>query len=365
MREVEGWRFAVRSREAGMIAVAAATVLWCSGCTAGQVGSVTSPEATDAGSTSSGGATGDPELVESLGRTFGDDVDRAAAVLVAGDTVRSAFVDADDATMFEFGSISKLLLGLLLADSVERGEVAPDDPVGAHLDLGSSDAAATTLEQLATHHAGLPPAPPDSDDADPYPDASGALVEFVTGLEVPSAPEPEYGNVGPALLGAALSAAAGMTYPELLRERVLDPAGMDDSVMVATRADVPSTLEPGYTLAGIPVEPWTYGDYGPTGGVAGSAADLTALALAILDGRFSDSAALDPQLRLDSHTSFGYLWVIDEQPARTLSWHDARNGGYSATLLVDRDAGTAAIVLWNAPGDATEVARRILLLADD
>ncbi|GAA2043105.1 hypothetical protein GCM10009819_32110 [Agromyces tropicus] len=346
-----------------MVAATAATLLWCSGCTIGDGAAVTSPE-TDAAASASAGATGDPELVESLGRTFGDDVDRAAAVLVDGDSVRSAFVHADDTTMFEFGSISKLLLGLLMADSIERGEVAPDDPVGAHLDLGSSDAAATTLEQLATHHSGLPPTPTESDDADPYPDAPGALVDFVTGLEVPSAPEPDYGNVGPALLGAALSAASGETYPELLRERVLEPAGMDDSVVVATRADVPSTLEPGYTLAGIPVDPWTYGDYAPTGGVAGSAADLTALARAIIDGRFSDSAALDPHLRLDSDSSLGYLWVIEERPARTLAWHDARTGGYSSALLIDREAGTAAIVLWNAPGDSEEVARRILLLAD-
>ncbi|MFC9918604.1 serine hydrolase domain-containing protein [Agromyces binzhouensis] len=347
-----------------MIAVAAATALWCSNCTAGQEPSDTSPEATDAGSSSTGGATGDPELVESLGQTFGDDVDRAAAVLVARDTVRSAFVNADETTMFEFGSISKALLGLLLAEAVERGEVAPDDPVGAYLDLGSSDATAVTLEQLATHHAGLPLLPSESDDADPFPDAPGMLSGLVAGIDLPAEPEPEYSNVGAALLGAALSAGSGMPYAELLRDRVLDPAGMDDAVVVSSRADVPSTLEPGYTLAGIAVEPWTFGDYAPAGGVAGTAVDLTALARAVLDGPFSESAALDPHLQLNTRASVGYLWFIDEQPGRTLTLHDGTTGGYSASLLVDRDSGVAAAVLWNAPGDAQEVARRLLLLAD-
>ena len=100
------------------------------------------------------------ELLGAVGNTFGDEHDRAAVALIDGDEVRTAFVNADASTVFELGPITKALTGLLLADGIERGEVALDDPVGIHLALDGSDAASATLEQLATHRSGFRPGLP-------------------------------------------------------------------------------------------------------------------------------------------------------------------------------------------------------------
>jgi CubicO group peptidase (beta-lactamase class C family) len=277
--------------------------------------------------------------------------------------VRTAFVDADETTRFELGSVTKLLTGLLLAEAIERGEVGLDDAVGEHLELGASDAASVTLGQLATHHGGMPEMPAEVTDADPFPDVEGALVAQVTTVVVPPDPEPAYSNVGVALLGQALAAAAGTEYADLLDERVLQPAGMEDAVLVETAEQLPDDLEAGYTLAGEPVEPSTYGEYAPAAGVAATVGDVAALALAVTSGAFADSPSLDPIAELDSRRSLGYLWFIEDLSARTITGHLGQTGGYSSALLVDRDADTASVVLWNGAGDPYDVALRILLLA--
>ena len=83
--------------------------------------------------------------------------------------------------VFELGSITKAVTGLLLADAVVRGEVALD----------------TRLEEC------LPGARP-----------RGRRMR--------------YSNFGAALLGQALAARAGAPYDELVEERVLRPLGVGE-----------------------------------------------------------------------------------------------------------------------------------------
>src|SRR5215472_13291283 len=66
-------------------------------------------------------------------------------------------------TVFEIGSITKIFTALLLADMVERGEVALDDPISKYLPASvtvpSRNGRAITLADLTTHTSGLPRLP--------------------------------------------------------------------------------------------------------------------------------------------------------------------------------------------------------------
>jgi len=70
-------------------------------------------------------------------------------------------------TMFEIGSITKVFTALLLADMVERGEVALDDPVRKYLPdsvtVPSRGGRQISLADLATHTSGLPRIPENMD----------------------------------------------------------------------------------------------------------------------------------------------------------------------------------------------------------
>lgn len=64
-------------------------------------------------------------------------------------------------SVFQIGSISKVLTGTLLADMVRRGEASLNDPVADYLPEGLSGGTRATLADLATHRAGLPHDPDD------------------------------------------------------------------------------------------------------------------------------------------------------------------------------------------------------------
>jgi serine-type D-Ala-D-Ala carboxypeptidase/endopeptidase len=66
-------------------------------------------------------------------------------------------------TIFEIGSETKLFTSLLLADMVQRGEVALDDPVANYLPatvkMPERNGRVIALVDLATHTSGLPRLP--------------------------------------------------------------------------------------------------------------------------------------------------------------------------------------------------------------
>ena len=171
-------------------------------------------------------------------------------------------------TLFEIGSITKVLTGVLLADMHLRGEVALTDPLSRHLP-GSGPAwpgAEPTLLDLATHRSGLPnmPRPLALKSAvfvagigsrDPWAGADAprfARLLRDERVKPPRAGQFAYSSLGFALLGDALAAAAGRPYEDLLRERVLDPLGMHAT---ALRPSAPVLA--GHSPRGAPRPPLT------------------------------------------------------------------------------------------------------------
>ena len=191
-----------------------------------------------------------------------------AAILVHGEQVRivtagstsldaSAPVSAD--TLFEVGSISKTFTALLLADMVNRGEVALDDPVekflpqaAGALTLRDYTGAPIRLVDLATHRSGLPRLPdnmPSGAQSDPYADyresdllrylqRRAVLIEKDGGATRRKRDERyEYSNLGFGLLGYVLGRAAGTTYADLLQRRVLTPLALTATWLVVPGAE--------------------------------------------------------------------------------------------------------------------------------
>jgi serine-type D-Ala-D-Ala carboxypeptidase/endopeptidase len=140
-------------------------------------------------------------------------------------------------SVFEIGSVGKTLTATLLVAMVDQGEVALQDPVGdylpEHVRVPSRGGREITLLDLVTHTSGLPRLadnhrPGNSDD--PYADFGiESMYDFLANHQLRRAPGEryEYSNVGYGLLGHALARAGGMTFEELLRERVLTPLGME------------------------------------------------------------------------------------------------------------------------------------------
>ena len=96
-------------------------------------------------------------------------------------------------TAFEIGSITKVFTSILLADMVERGELALDDPIVKFLpesvQVPGSEGRPITLRDLATHRSGLPRMPENFAPADvdnPFADYTlEQMYQFLSGYDLP------------------------------------------------------------------------------------------------------------------------------------------------------------------------------------
>jgi CubicO group peptidase (beta-lactamase class C family) len=142
---------------------------------------------------------------------------------------------------------------------------------------------------------------------------------------------PAYSNLGVALLGHALAAAAGTDYWTLATERVLQPLGMTAS----------GALPDAQTWSSGRL--WTLAAFGPAGGLRGPVADLLALARLAADPAASPlgPAAVDavrPRLPM-GEDRIGWCWLTRSTPPGPVRWHNGGTG--AAWTLVAGGPGTA------------------------
>src|SRR5699024_7175221 len=72
-----------------------------------------------------------------------------------------------------------------------------------------------------------------------------------------------YSNTGFALLGHAVAEAVGTPYPQLVHERLLEPLGMEETIVPQTYADLPADAPAGFSNKGMRTGPWTLGAEAP------------------------------------------------------------------------------------------------------
>lgn len=281
-------------------------------------------------------------------------------------------------TIYEVGSISKALTGLLLADAVRRGETTLDTeastlaPGGAAFtawEREARDPMGYTLLDLATHTSGLPRMPPDfapGDESDPFADYSAEDLWTTLGATAPQT-EPgsryAYSNLGAGLLGRLLADRAGVSYPQLLHDRLTGPLGMDDTTVRIADAD-PDRLAHGFSPSGAPIQSWTFDALAGAGGVRSTVADMLTLIDAIAEPPSEEFAqvarlALEPHRAAPGGPPMGLGWHLAGDGVTR--WHNGQTGGYHSMLLVRPADGLGVVVLANGPEKAVDdVGERII-----
>jgi len=277
--------------------------------------------------------------------------DDGAEIIAAG-TVEAGSV-------FELGSITKGLTGVLLALMAEAGEARLDETVAGvlagRLPAGPF-AEATTLLDLATHRSGLPAMPPELEAVDleaPHPDwTADAMYRFLTGFTAPAGGGTLYSNLGFALLGHCLSVRAGWSFSELLQARVLDPLGM-----AATSFDPTSGAAAigGHGPDGEPRSAWIMPEaMRGAGGLHGPAGDLLRLVAASVEppdtavGRALREAQR-PHRPYSGAREIGLGWEINYGfPPDVFVGKGGLTAGFSANLAVAPTRREGVVVLTNA-----------------
>src|ERR1700722_14745197 len=133
---------------------------------------------------------------------------------------------------FRIASHSKSFTAAGIMKLRERRQLRLDDPVGQYVQGLHPQVAETTIAQVLSHSAGLPPDGADSGqvtDSRPYLNAKELLAE----LRLPPAIAPntrfKYSNHGFGLLGLVIEAVAGEPYRAWIKREIVDEAGLRET----------------------------------------------------------------------------------------------------------------------------------------
>ena len=289
---------------------------------------------------------------------------------------RGGTVDAQ--TLFEIGSVSKVLTATALAALATAGTVGLDAPIDGFLPEPAPRHGdrAITLRDLATHRSGLPRLPTNLNLLDPAvqtdPYAAYGADELLAFLATyPLAVEPGtqqlYSNVGAGLLGYLLGEAVGTSYGEVVRRHVLAPLGLEDTYL-----EVPEAAEPrfaqGHHGGASPRLHWHFDALAGAGAYRSSLADMLAFVQANLD---PEATAIAEALRLAQTPQpgagdvagaqgVGLGWQIRIVDGEAFHWHNGGTGGFRSFVGFSRTRGTGVVVLTNSDTAVDDLGWQIL-----
>ena len=267
----------------------------------------------------------------------------------------------DGDTVYEIGSVSKVFTGTLLADAVVREKAQLDQLAGELLPEGvkmpTHETRAITLQDLATHVSGLPRLPDQFQPADwnnPYADFDAErLHAFLNRYQLPRAPgeKSEYSNLGMGLLGYLLSRQAGVTYEQLLRDRIAKPLKMRDTTITLSKQQK-ARLAPPYAGDNKPNHNWDLNTLAGAGGIRSTANDMLRFAQAQLHppaGKLGEAIDLAWQVHqqplAEGEFAMGLAWHVARDGSTR--WHNGQTGGYHASIFVSRELDAAVVLLTN------------------
>ncbi|WP_375406733.1 serine hydrolase domain-containing protein [uncultured Amnibacterium sp.] len=285
-------------------------------------------------------------------------------VLAAGVSGDESVAPVPEAgTAFRVASCTKSVTAATLLSFVAEGSLSLDTPLTEVLDatvLGASRA--PTLGELASMSGGIPI-------DDPWADRQESLstpdFDRLVGDGIRLSYEPgttyEYSSFAYAILGRVLERVGGKPYPQLVRERILEPLGLT-GLGYDRRIDAP--IAEGFAkVEGRWIrQPWAEpGAFSALGGLIATPTALATwagwLAAAWRDGASDDvlgvalrRAMQEPRTPVpgSARTHYGLGLVVEEDPrhGRIVS-HSGGYPGYGANMRWHPESGLGVIVLEN------------------
>ena len=266
-------------------------------------------------------------------------------------------------TIFEIGSATKVFTSLLLADMVQRGEVALADPVAKYLPAEAKvperGGRAITLVDLSTHTSGLPRMPSNfrpKDPANPYADYTvDQLYQFLSSYQLTRdiGSQFEYSNLGGGLLGQALAHRGGVDYEALVRSRITGPLGMN-STGITLSPEMKARLALGHNDKLVTVPNWDLPALAGAGALRSSVNDMLTFLAANLGYVKSPLApAMAAMLSVRRPTGapgggeIGLGWLITKPSEDEIVWHNGGTGGYRSFIGYDAKSRVGVVVLSN------------------
>jgi CubicO group peptidase (beta-lactamase class C family) len=266
-------------------------------------------------------------------------------------------------TKFRLGSITKQFTSMLILQQVEKGKIDLQGKLSDYLPYYRKDTGSkVTVHQLLTHSSGIPsytglPNFFAEISRDPYP-VQKFVEEYCSGeLEFEPGSKYRYNNSGYFLLGAIIEKITGKSYEDVLKEKILDPLGLEDtgydhhSTILPNRATGYSSTFDGYVNSPYLDMSLPYA----AGSLYSTVEDLYIWDQALYTEKLLP-AELKEQLFKNHISNYGYGWGVrekklpdSEEKLKSISHGGGING---FNTLIERlvDDRHLIVLLNNTPG---------------
>ncbi len=288
-----------------------------------------------------------------------------AAVSVGGETVWSegfGWADVEQRvpvwphTKMRIGSVSKTVTSAALGLLMESGQLSLDRPVQAYVPYFPEKEYTITTRLVAGHQAGIRHYRGDEFLSDEfYPNVKQGLEIFMddTLLFEPGT-DYSYSSYGWNLVSAVIEGATGIPYLEFMRERVLDPMGMKQTVadytspIISHRTDYYEQNDEGQ-LRNAPYVDNSYKWAG--GGYLGTAGDLVTFGNVMMGDEFLKRNTVEelwePMETADGEsTGYGIGWISgeDDEGRRHVGHSGGSVGGTTQFVVYPDEEVVVAII---------------------
>jgi serine beta-lactamase-like protein LACTB len=286
-------------------------------------------------------------------------------------------VPATPATRYRLASVAKPITATAALQLAERGLLDLEAPIQRYVPAFPARPWPVTPRQLLSHQSGIRNwTQAEFHNTRRYLALADTLAAFADDeLLFEPGTRTHYSSFGFTLLGAAIEAAGGGSFLDVLRANVFRPAGMETARDDDVLAIVPGRArgyQKGQGGALINASLSDTSNRTPAGGLIASAEDVARFASALQRGVLLKPQTLrlafTPQpLKGGGATGYGLGWVLARSAGRREVYHMGGQPQVSTMLYMVPDAGVAVAVLANLEGigDAAmlDLARQVAGLA--
>jgi serine-type D-Ala-D-Ala carboxypeptidase/endopeptidase len=276
-------------------------------------------------------------------------------------------------SIFEIGSITKTFTGILLADRVVRGESKLDDPLQNYLPAGvtapEKNEATIRLVHLSNHTSGLPYMPGNlkpTNPGNPFADYSEELLyDFLKNYQLTRdiGSKYEYSNYAAGLLGHVLAAKSGISYEQLMVNKISKPLRLENTNITLTPS-MKTNLATGY-VGDVETGNWDLAALAAAGAIRSSAVDMVKYVSANMGLVKTD---LYDAMQLSHRNSrgeqavpkVGLGWHIQAMGDREIIWHNGGTGGYRTFIGFIKGENLGVVVLSNSNTSIDDIGFHLL-----
>ncbi len=277
---------------------------------------------------------------------------------------------ANDNSLYEIASITKLFTGLVLAKAMDQGKINENDLAQKYLNykLPKKAGVEISILDLATHRAGFSEKFLDGvelkDPLNPW--ASFGVQELVNFLNrspldwIPGT-QSRYDNIASGILGDVLETIYNKNLESIYRDELLDPVAMSSTSIVPQSESLKNAVQ-GYALNEsqlVECPLWSFASMAAAGGLKSDLWDMSLWARFILNPPNQEwlrilEIAQRPRrqtLAIESE-QIGLLWRKMPDPY-DMYWHNGGTYGMSSFFGVNKKKNSALVLLANTMSPTT------------